>query len=71
MGVRVARNKGIEVASKEFVMFVDSVDIVNINLINKFATCLNISPKLDVFYLNYTSFKDEKLFTITDYPITN
>lgn len=60
LGVSVARNKGIEAASKEYVMFVDSDDIVNINLINEFATCLNSSPTLDVFYFNYTSFKDEK-----------
>lgn len=58
LGVSVARNKGIEIASKAFIMFVDSDDIVNNNLFHEFQTTFKEKPKLDIFYFNYASFND-------------
>lgn len=60
LGVSAARNTGIEAASKDYVMFVDSDDMVNMNLFNEFKTSLKNNPELELFYFNYTSFKDEK-----------
>jgi glycosyltransferase involved in cell wall biosynthesis len=60
LGVSVARNKGIEIASGNYILFIDSDDIININLFDEFATILNIEPNLDFFYFDYTSFQDSK-----------
>ena len=62
-GVSQARNKGIEYSNGNYILFIDSDDIINSDLLKKFLDSLSIMPQLDCFYFDYTSFKETEIIS--------
>lgn len=61
-GVSKARNKGVELATSDYILFVDADDFINTYLVAQFKSSLKNTPNLDLFYFDYCAFKDgEKL----------
>ncbi|PXZ05904.1 glycosyltransferase family 2 protein [Gilliamella apicola] len=63
LGVSQARNKGVECSSGDYILFIDSDDIINHNLLKEFRYYLKLIPQLDLFYFDYTSFKDGEMIS--------
>lgn len=63
LGVSQARNKGIECSTGNYILFIDSDDIINPDLLKEFIYNLSIMPQLDCFYFDYTSFKDKEIIS--------
>ncbi|MCX8583369.1 MULTISPECIES: glycosyltransferase family 2 protein [unclassified Gilliamella] len=61
LGVSKARNKGFECSSGNYILFIDSDDMINPDLLKKFRNSLNLISELDLFYFDYTSFKDGEI----------
>ncbi|KMK51136.1 hypothetical protein RO21_07990 [[Actinobacillus] muris] len=51
-GLSDARNKGLEVATGDFISFIDSDDFIEKDLYNNFQQILSTYPKLDIYIFN-------------------
>ncbi|MCX8738336.1 glycosyltransferase [Gilliamella sp. B2824] len=63
-GVSAARNKGIELATGEYILFIDSDDILNPDLLKYFELSLKTNPQLELFYFDYSAFTDKNILKL-------
>ena len=73
-GVSKARNKGLEVATGEYVQFVDSDDYIESNMCQTFIDCINNDPTIEYIIcgLNYCTGEGSIDYTtILPLPINN
>ena len=68
-GQSIARNKGLEKATGDFILFVDSDDFIEKNMVEKLIDPLTKSSEIDLTFCDYylyTDGKTEKCFTINE-----
>lgn len=64
-GVSVARNKGIELARGEYILFIDPDDYVHPQLLQKLQAEIDQHPKVDMIRFQYQTFRDGKQSILT------
>lgn len=62
-GASSARNKGLSIATKEFVMYLDSDDLVGLDFFNKKIEYLSSNPFISACYGDYEYFHSNAAFT--------
>lgn len=71
LGVSEARNCGYEYSKGDYILFVDSDDIVNTKLLHEFQVSLNEEPNLELFYYNYKVFKENQIQNLIELNLFN
>ena len=62
-GIAYTRNRLLELAKGEWIVFVDADDYVNSDFLLAFYECLNRNDNADVLISDYTSWNNENVFT--------